>query len=529
MQLTRSLKHAATRWRRLLPLAAAALALATGMAHAADVEVRGTLRADQPGAQVSRNIFGQFAEHLGTGIYGGLWVGQDSKIPNTRGYRNDVVAALKDLQIPNVRWPGGCFADEYHWRDGIGPRAKRPTSINTHWGGVEEPNSFGTHEFMDFAELIGTQAYVAGNVGNAAPDEMAQWVEYMTGPAGSTLAKQRIANGRQQPWKVPYFGVGNELWGCGGNMRVEYAADVYRRYQTFIKAPAGTDILKIAPGPNNDDYHWTEVMMREASKFMDGLSLHYYTLPGGGWPPRASSTEFDETLWIETLSRTLRMDELITKHSAVMDKYDPDKKVALVVDEWGTWYKGLPGSNPGFLHQQNTLRDALVASLNLDIFTAHAERVRMANIAQMINVLQAMILTDGDKMLLTPTYHVFMMYKPYQDATALPLQIKTPDYKHGEYTVPSVHGSAVKAKDGHVYVALTNLDPNRAADVEVKVDGVQAGGVSGQILTTPTMTALNTFEQPQAVKPAAFGGASLQGGTLKVALPAKAIVMLKLQ
>ncbi|UKE74463.1 alpha-N-arabinofuranosidase [Xanthomonas graminis] len=530
MLSTRSLKHAALRWRRRLPLAAAvaALTLGAGLAQAADVEVRGTLHADQPGAQVSRNLFGQFAEHLGNGIYGGVWVGPDSKIPNTRGYRNDVVAALKALDVPNIRWPGGCFADEYHWRDGIGPRAKRPASINTHWGGVEEPNSFGTHEFMDFTELLGAQAYVAGNVGDAAPDEMAQWVEYMTAPTKSTLANQRRGNGRQAPWKVPYFGVGNELWGCGGNMRAEYAADVYRRYQTFVKAPADQKIMKIAPGPNEGDYHWTEVMMREATKFMDGMSLHYYTVPGG-WPPRASSTDFNENDWIETLSRTLVMDELLTKHSAIMDKYDPGKKVALVVDEWGTWYGGLPNVNPGFLHQQNTLRDALVASLNLDIFVRHADRVRMANIAQMVNVLQAMILTDGDKMLLTPSYHVFAMYKPYQDATALPLQIKAPDYKLGKYTVPSVHGSAVKAKDGYVYVALTNLDPNRSAEVVVQVGGVQAGGVSGQILTAPKITALNTFEQPQAVQPAAFNGASLQGGTLKVALPAKAIVMLKLQ
>ncbi|WP_254458725.1 alpha-N-arabinofuranosidase [Xanthomonas sacchari] len=529
MRSPRFLKQRAVRWRRL-PLIAATLglALAAPLAQAADVEVRGSLHADRPGAAVSRHLFGQFAEHLGTGIYGGVWVGPDSKIPNTRGYRNDVVAALKALDVPDIRWPGGCFADEYHWRDGIGPRNQRPTSVNTHWGGVEEPNSFGTHEFMDFTELLGTQAYVAGNVGDAVPDEMAQWVEYMTAPTRSTLAEQRRRNGRQAPWKVPFFGVGNELWGCGGNMRAEYAADVFRRYQTFVKAPADQKILKIAPGPNEDDYHWTEVMMREAGKFMDGLSLHYYTVPGG-WPPRASSTTFDEAAWIETLSRTLRMDELIAKHSAIMDKYDPDKKVALVVDEWGTWYKGLPDANPGFLHQQNTLRDALVASLNLDIFVQHADRVRMANIAQMVNVLQAMILTDGDRMLLTPTYHVFMLYKPYQDATALPLQIDTPDYRHAGYTVPAVHGSAVRAKDGHVYVALTNLDPNRSADVAVRVDGVQARGVGGQILTAPTIDALNTFAQPQAVRPAAFAGARLQGDTLQVALPAKAIVMLKLQ
>jgi alpha-N-arabinofuranosidase len=519
---------ASTAKKRLrLSLLCSALFFASGWLQAADVDVHGSLHVDQPGPTVSRYIFGQFAEHLGTGIYGGIWVGPDSSIPNTHGYRNDMLAALKAIAVPDIRWPGGCFADEYHWRDGIGPRGKRPTSVNTHWGGVEEPNSFGTHEFMNFTELLGADAYVAGNVGDASPDELAQWVEYMTAPTRSTLAMQRRANGRDKPWKVAFVGVGNELWGCGGNMRAEYAADVYRRYQTFVKAPADQTILKIASGPNEDDYHWTEVMMREDAKFMDGLSLHYYTVPGG-WPPKASSTDFDENGWIETLQGALHMDELITKHSTIMDKYDPQKKVALVVDEWGTWYAGLPGSNPGFLHQQNTLRDALVASLTLDIFSDHADRVRMANIAQMVNVLQSMILTDGNKMLLTPTYHVFAMYKPYQDATHLPLEISAPTYRHGEFAVPAVHGSAVKAKDGHVYVALTNLDPEHAAEVSVKLSG-NASQVSGQILTAPAMTSLNTFEHPDAVKPVPFSGAHISDGTLQVALPAKAIVMLKLQ
>lgn len=516
------------RGRRRVWVVMAMLAI-TGLAQAADVPVRGTLQVDKPGAVVSRNIFGQFAEHLGTGIYDGLWVGPKSSIPNTDGYRNDVMAALKALHIPNARWPGGCFADEYHWRDGIGPRGKRPTRVNTNWGGVAESNAFGTHEFMDFAERIGSQAYMAGNVGDAAPAEMAQWVEYMTAnPKDSSLAQERAANGHAAPWKVPYFGVGNEVWGCGGNMRAEYAADVYRRYQTFVKVPAGQTMMKIAPGANGDDVHWTEVMMREAGTFMDGLSLHYYTVPGG-WPPKASSTDFGDKEWIETLSLALHMDDLITQHSAVMDKYDPQKKVALVVDEWGTWYAPLPGTNPGFLQQQNSLRDALVASLTLDIFTHHADRVRMANIAQMINVLQAMILTDGPRMLLTPTYHVFAMYRPYQDATALPLQLDTPTYTLEGFSVPQVHGSAVRAKDGHVYVALTNLDPARAANVQVTVDGQKAQAVSGQILTAPKITSHNTFDQPDAVKPAPFNGAHLQGNTLSVALPARSVVMLQLR
>ena len=512
---------------RTLAVATALLA-ATGAQAQDSAAVKGTLQADRPGDTVSRYIFGQFAEHLGYGIYGGIWVGEDSKIPNTKGYRNDVVAALKDLQIPVVRWPGGCFADEYYWRDGVGPRDKRRIKVNTHWGGVIEPNTFGTHEFMDFAELIGTDPYVSGNVGSGSPREMAEWVEYMTFPKDSSLAEERRRNGRDKPWKLPFFGVGNEMWGCGGNLTAEHAANLHRQYQTFVKVPAGQKVTKVAAGANVDDYDWTETMMRVAGKHMDALSLHYYTVPGG-WPPRASSYEFDEAGWIETLSRALHVDELIVRHSAIMDKYDPEKKVALYVDEWGTWYAGLEGVNPGFLHQQNTLRDALVASLHFDIFSRHADRVRMANIAQMVNVLQAMILTDEGRMVLTPTYHVFEMYKPYQDATYLPFALETPQYRHGETSVPAVHGSAVRGKDGHVYVALTNLDPDRAASVSADVGNLRASAVSGRVLTAGAITAHNTFDAPETVRPAAFDGASLSGGALKVELPAKSVVMLQLR
>jgi alpha-N-arabinofuranosidase len=486
-----------------------------------------TVHADTPGPTYDRRIFTQFAEHLGTGIYGGLWVGEKSKIPNVRGFRTDVVTALRGIGVPVVRWPGGCFADEYHWREGIGPKAKRPVKINTHWGGVTEPNTVGTHEFMDLAGQLGAEAYIAGNVGNGTPQEMAEWVEYMTSPSG-TLADERAKNGHKAPWAVPYFGVGNELWGCGGNMRAEYAADVTRRYATFIKAPKDTRVMKIASGANVDDYNWTETMARELVGKVDALSLHYYTVPGG-WPPRASATVFDERGWAETLSETLRMDELITKHSAIMDKVDPKKTMWLAVDEWGTWYAGDPGTNPGFLRQQNTLRDALVTAINLNIFAKHADRVKMTAIAQMVNVLQAMILTDGSKMVLTPTYHVFAMYKPYMDGTVLPIDIKSPWYNKDQWTMPSVSASAVRGKDGVVRIALSNLDPNKPTSVSAALPGVTAQTVTGQVLTAPTMTALNTFEAPNAVAPTAFNGASLSGGTLSVTLPPMSVVMLELK
>jgi alpha-N-arabinofuranosidase len=488
-----------------------------------------TIHGDQPGPTYDRRIFTQFAEHLGEGIYGGLYVGNDRKIPNTRGFRNDVIGALRNLGVPVIRWPGGCFADEYHWREGVGPRNKRPIKINTNWGGVTEPNSVGTHEFMELVEQVGAEPYISGNVGNGTPQEMAEWVEYVTSPAG-TLADERARNGHKAPWKLPYFGIGNELWGCGGNMRPEYAADVTKRYATFIKAPAGTKVLKIASGANGDDYNWTEVMMREAGEQLDGLSLHYYTVPGGGgWPPKASATDFDETGWADTLAKTWKMEELITRHSAVMDKYDPKKRVFLAVDEWGTWYAQDPGTHPGFLRQQNSLRDALVAAINLNIFAKHADRVKMTAIAQMVNVLQAMILTDGSKMVLTPTYHVFHMYKPYMDGTVLPIELKSPWYNKDQYVMPAVSASAVRDKAGVVHVALANADPNRAITVQAALAGLNASGATGQILTAPAINAINTFDQPNAVAPAAFTGAQVAGGQLSVTLPAKSVVMLTLQ
>jgi alpha-N-arabinofuranosidase len=519
--------------RTALALLLSAAPLAAGAQTApAPAPAAGTatvaIQGNQPGPTYDRRIFTQFAEHLGNGIYEGLWVGKNSKIPNTNGFRNDVIAALRNLNVPVIRWPGGCFADEYHWREGVGPQNKRPIKINTHWGGVTEPNTVGTHEFFELLRQVGAEAYVAGNVGNGTPREMAEWVEYMTSPAGS-LADERTKNGHKAPWAVPYFGIGNELWGCGGNMRAEFAADETRRYATFIKAPAGTKILKIAAGANVDDYNWTETMMREAAPQLDALSLHYYTLPQGGWPPKADPVNFDETGWADTLAAAWRMDELVTKHSAIMDKYDPQKRVFLAVDEWGTWYAQDPGTHPGFLRQQNTLRDALVASIHLDIFAKHADRVRMSAIAQMVNVLQAMILTDGSKMVLTPTYHVFEMYKPWQDATVLPITINAPWYNKDQFTMRGVSGSAVRGKDGKVHIGLSNLDPDQANTVTVKLDGINAGSVSGRVLTASAINAHNTFDAPEVVKPAPFNGAQVSGGTLTVTLPAKSVVVLDVQ
>lgn len=518
-------------FRRLVACSSLAVTLAVaapfGCAAQSAARVSATLRANAPGPTVNPDVFGQFAEDLGHSIYGGVWVGPKSPIPNTDGYRTDVLKALRALNVPVVRWPGGCFADRYDWRDGVGPADQRPVTENVSWGGVDDDNTFGTPEYMKFMELIGAKTFVAGNVGSEPPSRLAHWVDYMTSTTHSKWAQMRRRDGRDKPWRLNYLGVGNELWGCGGNMTADYAADLLRRYVTFVHVdgPQHTDI--IGSGANSDDYAWIDTLMKKAGRFMNGIGLHYYVVPGG-WNHMKSATDFDEAGWIDTLSKALYMDTLVSKDSAIMDKYDPDKRVSLVVDEWGTWFKAEPGTNPSFLYQQNTLRDAMVAALTLNIFVHHADRVRMANIAQMVNVLQAMILTKGDKMVLTPTYYVFKMLIPYQGAKALPLKLDTPDYTLGKVSVPAVQGSAVRGKDGHVHVVLVNLDPHHAAQVSMRLEGMSAHGFTGQILTGPRMNTHNTFARPNAIKPAAFDGAHVHGSSLDAKLPAKSIVVLTL-
>jgi alpha-L-arabinofuranosidase len=495
-------------------------------AQAESLRASVTVRTDQPGAVIHPGIYGQFAEHLGRGIYEGIWVGEQSPIPNTRGLRNDVLAALKELGVPVLRWPGGCFADEYHWRDGIGPRDRRPTRINTTWGGVVDDNSFGTHEFMDFAELIGAEVYVNGNVGTGSTQEMAEWVEYMTADNDSTLARLRRANGRDKPWRLHHFAVGNETWGCGGNMRPEFYADLYRQYATFIKTPRDNKPQRIASGANGSNTEWTEVLMREAGKHMDAISVHYYTLPRGNWKEKGKATAFPESEWLSTFTRTLRMDEILTNHSKIMDRYDPERRVALLVDEWGTWYDVEPGTNEGFLYQQNSLRDALVAAVNFNIFHRHADRVRMTNIAQMVNVLQAMILTDGPRMVKTPTYHAFALYKPFRGATHVPVEISTAEYRLGSEAVPAVHATAARDKGSTLHIALTNLDPQRAASVELRLPGQTLQALQGQILTAARTDAINTFDAPDTVRPAPFKAPGARGDRLQIELPAKSLLVL---
>jgi alpha-N-arabinofuranosidase len=489
----------------------------------------------KPGAKIDRNVFGQFAEHLGYGVYEGIWVGTDSKIPNTRGIRNDVVAALKALKVPNVRWPGGCFADEYHWRKGIGTRS---VTLNPNWGGVIEPNTFGTHEFMDFIDQIGSEAFISVNVGSGTPQEAAEWLEYLTAAQPTSLAKERATNGHSAPYKIPMLGIGNESWDCGGNMTPEYYLRQLTIYSRFVRNynPAQRDndqMQKIAVGPGGGEARWTEwtdtIMKawekRQWSWDMQGLSLHNYTVIN--WGDKFASVGFGEKEYGQILKETLKMEDLVNKHSAIMDKYDPQKKIALIVDEWGSWYAPLAGSNPGFLVQQNSIRDAILAALNLNIFARHAERVRGANIAQMINVLQAMIMTDKEKMVLTPTYHVFKMYLPFQDATFIPVTFNAGTYTNGDITLPRVDAIAAKDISGKLWLELTNIDPNNAVEIEASFIGMNANSATGQTLTAGKVDSVNTFEAPNTVAPKPIS-AKVQGGKLAIKLEPKSVTVVSL-
>lgn len=488
-----------------------------------------TIYANQGSTVISKHIYGQFAEHLGHGIYGGLWVGQESDIPNTNGVRNDVIEALKNINIPNLRWPGGCFADEYHWEDGIGPHANRPRMINTNWGGVVEDNSFGTHEFLNLCEVLGTEPYICGNVGSGSVEEMSKWVEYMTFDGESPMANLRKQNGREKPWNLKFFGVGNENWGCGGNMTPESYADHYRRYATFVRNYGNNRIYKIAGGANSGDYRWTEVLMKNVpNRMMDGLSLHNYTFTTK-WEDKGNATGFTEDDYFKLFENGERMDELITKHSVVMDKYDPQKRVSMVVDEWGVWYNVEKGTNPGFLFQQNTLRDALLAGNILNIFHKHADRVKVANIAQMVNVLQAIIFTNKEKIMLTPTYYVFDMYKVHQDAILLPMEITSPEYSRMGRSLKSISCTASINKEGEIHVSFVNIDPSNEIEVICNIKESKTSKINnGKIITGKEIGTFNTFEKPYEIKMEDFKNTTYKKGILKVKIPAKALVTIEL-
>lgn len=488
-----------------------------------DIDVKNEIGTIRP------EVYGQFAEHLGRGIYEGIWVGENSSIPNEDGYRSDVLAALKHLKVPVVRWPGGCFADEYNWRDGVGPREERPVRINNLWGGVEEDNSFGTHEFFNFAEKIGAKVYLAANVGSGTPREMMQWIEYISSDKNGSLANERRSNGRDEPWKIDFIGIGNESWGCGGNMTPEYFIGLYNQFATFARRPGVAHSTLVASGGQGDQTIWTDVISKNVIGGWvggtDGISHHFYTRPTDRWDDnKGDATGFAENEWFSTFKHTMRVDGYLKANSAVLDKNNPEGNIGIYLDEWGIWTDPEVGSVPGFLYQQNSIRDAILAAINFNIFHTHTKRLHMANIAQMVNVLQAMILTDKEKMLLTPTYHAFEMYNVFQGASALAINVNADKYSYGGESLPNITATAARDINGDVWVALANLDPNDSEEVALNIEGGNFKQGVGRILTADTIDAHNTFDEPNRVKPAAFST-----GLGKINVPAKALIVMKLQ
>ena len=475
---------------------------------------------------INKNIYGHFAEHLGHCIYDGFYVGDTSKIPNTNGVRNDIIAALKKLKIPNLRWPGGCFADTYHWKDGIGPKDKRPAMVNKWWGGVTEDNSFGTHDFLNMCELLGAQPYLSGNVGSGTVQELADWVQYTNFKGKSPMSDLRTQNGRTEPWNVKLWGIGNEAWGCGGNMKPEYYADEYRKYATFISDWENTGgLLRIASGASDADYNWTETLMKNIPlNMLGGVAMHHYSVLD--WNKKGPAVEFSEEQYFGIMKQALLMEELVTKHAAIMDKYDPKQKIALVVDEWGGWYDVEKGANPGFLYQQNTIRDAMIAGVTLNIFNNHADRVRVANLAQCVNVLQAVILTNKEKMILTPTYHVMEMYNVHQGATLLPLTVTGNNYVFNGEKLPAISASASKDSTGVIHISLVNIDPDHAQKIELNIGEEKVKEVTSKILTSKKLQDYNSFTEPEKIKPAPFKELVLNKNIITITLPPTSVIVI---
>lgn len=480
-------------------------------------------------SKINKEIYGHFSEHLGRCIYDGIYVGEDSSIPNVNGMRTDVVEALKEIRVPVLRWPGGCFADEYHWKDGIGPKENRKRMVNTNWGGVTEDNSFGTHEFMELCEQVGCEPYISGNLGSGTIQEMAEWIEYMTFDGVSPMADLRKKNGREKPWKVKFFGIGNENWGCGGNMTPEYYANEYRRYQSFCKNYSGNELYKVACGPNSGDYDWTDKIMSMINPSQTkAISLHYYTVPTGDWNKKGSATEFTTEEYYETIHRAYEIEDMIVKHCEVMSKHDKNHEIGLIVDEWGNWFDVEPGTNPGFLYQQNTMRDAITASINLNIFNQHSDRVVMANIAQVVNVLQSVILTEGSKMVKTPTYHVFRMYRDHQEATLLDSYLENQQVGSGEFSVPALSQSVSMKDDNKVLITLSNCSLEETYEVEVDMIGKSITKCSSEILNAD-VKAYNTFDQLSKVEPTSYDGFKMVDSKLILTVPSCSVISLVLE
>ncbi|MDA8948722.1 alpha-N-arabinofuranosidase [Flavobacteriaceae bacterium] len=493
----------------------------------AQVKTSVSVNPSEDAPQISKHIYGHFAEHLGRCIYGGFYVGEDSEIPNLDGVRKDIIAALKEMKIPNLRWPGGCFADTYHWKDGIGAKSERPTIVNQWWGGVTEDNSFGTHDFLNLCEALETEPYISGNIGSGTVREFADWIQYVNHDGVSPMANLRKENGREQPWDVRFWGLGNEAWGCGGNMTAEFYSNLYRQYATYMTDWSNSsDLYRVASGASDGNYNWTEVLMKNIPKnLIEAVALHSYSVID--WGNKGSATDFSDTQYFQTMQRAYKMDEYITKHTAIMEQYDPENKIDLIVDEWGGWYDVEPGTNPGFLYQQNTMRDAMIAGMTLNIFNNHAERVKMANLAQTVNVLQAVILTEGEKLILTPTYHVLKMYAVHQDAQLIPLEFESPLFTKNGETLPAISLSASRGKNNNPSISLVNIDDSQSHIVAIELSKLKVKNFDATILTSESLQDYNDFDHPQAITPKLFKKIKFKNGEAIIELPPFSVIVLE--
>ncbi len=464
-------------------------------------ERRVEIRTAEEIGRIRPELHGQFAEHLGSCIYGGLWLGKD--------YRRQAVDYLRALEIPVLRWPGGCFADDYHWRDGIGPAAKRPKSVNLHWGKYVEDNSFGTHEFIRLCRLIRTEPYLAGNVGTGTPQELRDWMEYCNHPAGSSLSDERAANGSPEPFGVRYWGVGNENWGCGGQMTPEEYAAHYRRFSTFLRGFGDARPFLIACGPSRNDLDWSrrflDAMGRRLGQ-IQGFAMHFYSRG------RDYATQFTVDAMQEQLSSFAGLEKAILDQRALLDKYDPKRNVGLMVDEWGVWDRMVPEEEKryGRLWQQITMRSAVAAALGLNVFHRQADKLIMGNLAQMVNVLHALLLTEGDRTVRTSTYYVWELMKPHRGKTAV--RVENPD------TAPL--GLSVSASRQEKELVLTFVNPKHDAAVTVNctLAGSTAAGGSARILHHQDLNACNTFDQPDRIVPRPHP-VSATGSAIRLELP----------
>ena len=541
--------------RDFLRMAAAAAALVAAPRTSRAATARVDVLVNEPIGPVTPDIYGHFVEHLGGVVYDGVWVGEGSKVPNTHGIRQSLIDAMKKLPKGAIRWPGGCFADSYDWRDGTGPRDARPRRTNFWAGGTRgdavshsryDPNHFGSVDFARFCRLLGSEPYFAANLRSLPARDFYQWVEYCNSPAGTTtLADLRARDGEKDPLKVRYWGVGNESWGCGGDFTAEEYAVEFRRFTSWVPS-FDTPLSYIASGPSSGDLNWTRGFFSKLTEKgpgmigrVAGFALHHYTenLSFGdpaknGWDARKGpAVGFSIPEWYEIVKEADRMEHLITSHWAVIDEFDRQRRVKLFVDEWGTWFKAGTEAHPThLLGQQSTMRDAVVAGLTFDTFHRHADKVAMANIAQLVNCLQSLFIAHGDQCITTPTYHVFDLYGAHVGGQAVRTMVSAPSISYKRPTdtgsVLGLSGSAT-VKDKTLTLTVSNLHISDAQEVEIVVRGAAAGAVKGAQVSAPDVQAHNTFANPNVIGIKDATVAAVKDGVLVHRFPPASVTRLQ--